>query len=296
MTRRPDRLTIAAMAAPFIVGFDGSATAAAALRLTMRLAAGAGAHVVVAHAFAPGHDIADARALSDELLAQVQEPGVRLRSIAVHSAAEGLRDVARHEGAALLAIGRTHHGPVGRAFADSVPDQLLSYAPCPVLVVPPGPRGPTGVIGVAFDGGDESRAALGVARDIARFMGARIVLLGVAGRPSFLGTGAVAASRLTLDNELADAYELMRIAVEEAGHGSAECRPLHGPVAPTLVDACRTGIDLVVAGSRGYGTIAAVVAGSVSRHLAHRAPCPVLVVPRGAHGLRAAAPPTVSAA
>src|SRR4051794_36902158 len=102
------------MPASFVAGFDGSAAAGAAVRLTARLAAGAGAQVLAAHAFAPGHDIADARVVSDELLARVREPGMRVRSVAAHSAAEGLRDVARYEDAALLAVGRTHRGPVGR--------------------------------------------------------------------------------------------------------------------------------------------------------------------------------------
>jgi nucleotide-binding universal stress UspA family protein len=282
--------------APFIAGFDGSASAAAAVSLTARLAAGAGASVVVVHAFAEGHDIAEARAVSGALLAQAQEPGMRLRSIAAHSAAEGLRDVARHEGAALLAVGRTHHGPVGRALADSVPDRLLSHAPCPLLVVPPGRRALIGVIGVAFDGGDESVAAIAAARDIALFMGARIVLIGVAEPPSFLGTGEVRASRHTLQDEARDAYERMRQAVAEVGHGSAECRVLRGPVGPTLAHECGNGIDLLVAGSRGYGPLSAVVAGSVSRHLAHHAQCPVLVIPRGSAELCAAGRPTVSAA
>lgn len=40
------------------------------------------------------------------------------------------------------------------------------------------------------------------------------------------------------------------------------------------------GADLLVAGSRGYGPVLRVLLGSVSTHLAHHAPCPVLVVPR----------------
>ncbi len=35
-----------------------------------------------------------------------------------------------------------------------------------------------------------------------------------------------------------------------------------------------------VAGSRGYGPVARVLLGSVSTQLIHKAPCPVLVVPR----------------
>jgi len=260
-----------AVAGPFIAGFDGSATAAAAVRLAARLAAGAGAQVVAAHVFAAGHDGAGARAASEALLAQVREPGMRQRSIAAHSAAEGLRDVARHEGAALLAVGRTHDGPVGRGLADSVPDQLLGHAPCAVLVAMPGISHAIGVIGVAFDGGDQSRAALDAARDIALTMGARIVLLGVA-------------------------ESSWRADVDDAGYGPAEWRVLRGPVAPALAHACGDGIDLLVAGSRGYGPMGTVIAGSVSRHLAHHAPCSVIVVPRGSAGLRAAGRPTVSAA
>jgi nucleotide-binding universal stress UspA family protein len=259
------------MDAPFIAGFDGSPAASAAVRVTMQLATSAGAPVVVAHAFAPGHDIADARAASDELLAQVQEPGVRTRSIAAHSAADGLRDAADFERAALLAVGRTHHGAVGRAF-DSVPGQLLHHAPCPLLVVPADAGIDFGVVGVAFDGGAESRAALAVAHDVARALDARIVLLGAGEAPSSVGT------------------------VEDTGDGSFEHRTLHGPVGPALAHACDDGIDLLVTGSRGRGPLATVVAGSVSRHLAHHARCPVLVVPRGVTGLHGAGRRTVSVA
>ena len=255
------------MEAPFIAGFDGSPAAETAVRMTMRLASGTGAPVVVAHAFAPGHDIAEARAASDELLAGIDEPSARTRSIAAHFAAEGLRDVASYEGAALLAVGRTHHGALGRALTDSVPGQLIHHSPCPVLVVPADGRTALGVIGVAFDGSQESREALGVARDIASSVGARIVLLTVGTAP--------------------------------AGHDGAtdvEQRTFDGPAGPALVEACADGIDMLVAGSRARGPIATVVAGSVSRHLAHHAPCPVLVVPRGVDGLRGTGPHTVSAA
>ena len=46
--------------------------------------------------------------------------------------------------------------------------------------------------------------------------------------------------------------------------------------------------DLLVCGSRGYGALRSVLAGGVSRGLAHTARCPLLVVPR-AHVAPAAA-------
>lgn len=244
------------MEAPFVAGYDGSATAASAVRLTARLATAVDAPVVVAHAFLAGRDVVAARAEADALLAQVGEPGTRLRSIAAHSAAEGLRDVARYEGAGLLAVGRTHHGPVGRALADSVPEQLLRHAPCPVLIVPRDHRRATALIGVAFDARDASLAALAVAQRFARDLGARVVLLGVASSP-------------------------LGLPFDPLAYSDFECRTLHGPPGNALAAECADGIDLLVAGSRGYGPLHAVVAGSVSRHLAHHAPCPVLIVPRG---------------
>jgi nucleotide-binding universal stress UspA family protein len=49
------------------------------------------------------------------------------------------------------------------------------------------------------------------------------------------------------------------------------------------VDAAKDDVvDLIVTGSRGYGPMRSVLAGSTSRYLADHAPCPVLVVPRGA--------------
>jgi nucleotide-binding universal stress UspA family protein len=258
------------MDAPYVAGFDGSETALEAVRLTARLAIAAGTHTVVAHAFRPGHDIAAARAESDAMLRDFSVPGVRPRSIAAHSAAEGLRDVARHERAALLAVGRTHHGPVGRALADSVPDQLLHTAPCPLLVVPPGRHGLINVIGVAFDAREASLSAAGVAHDLARDLGARVVLLGVTTSPFGLPFDPLAYS-------------------------DVECRTLRGLPGPALAAECADGIDLLVTGSRGYGPMHMVIAGSVSRHVAHHAPCPVLVVPRAAHD-RLHARPTVGAA
>jgi nucleotide-binding universal stress UspA family protein len=57
-----------------------------------------------------------------------------------------------------------------------------------------------------------------------------------------------------------------------------------GSPANALVRECEDGVDLVVLGSRGYGPLARVLLGSVSRHVAQHAPCPVWVAPRPERG------------
>jgi nucleotide-binding universal stress UspA family protein len=56
-------------------------------------------------------------------------------------------------------------------------------------------------------------------------------------------------------------------------------------------------IDLLVCGSRGYGSLRAVLLGAVSRRIVSEASCPVAVIPRG-RGARLEsliAPPAVPA-
>jgi nucleotide-binding universal stress UspA family protein len=59
---------------------------------------------------------------------------------------------------------------------------------------------------------------------------------------------------------------------------------VNGHPAQALIDAA-DGADLLVVGSRGHGSFAEALIGSVSQHCVHHAPCPVLIV-RG-EGLRA---------
>jgi nucleotide-binding universal stress UspA family protein len=57
-----------------------------------------------------------------------------------------------------------------------------------------------------------------------------------------------------------------------------------GGAAHTIADVAReAGADLIVVGTRGYGTLAGALLGSVTRRLLRVAPCPVLAVPTGKH-------------
>ena len=59
---------------------------------------------------------------------------------------------------------------------------------------------------------------------------------------------------------------------------AAELRVVEGPPAEALIETAeREGAELLVIGSRGRGGLRSAVLGSVSRELASRAPCPVVI-------------------
>jgi nucleotide-binding universal stress UspA family protein len=256
------------MSLTYLVGYANGDASDAAVRFAIRLATPAHAEVIAAHVLVeqlgPRH-WADAHARAEELLSELGA-GVTQRRVVEGPTAHGLHDLAIEVEAALLIVGATHRGSFGRMVPGSVGERLIHAAPCPLAIVPanaedPG-SDPLATVGVAFDGREPSRTALGLACEVAQQQGARLVLMAVEEWPSDLDV-------------LAGATELIPPGL------SVEHRLLTGPAGPALVAGCADGIDLLVVGSRGYGPLHTVLAGGVARHLVDHAPCPVLVVPRG---------------
>lgn len=54
------------------------------------------------------------------------------------------------------------------------------------------------------------------------------------------------------------------------------CEVVHGDARDSL---CREPSDLLVVGARGHGVLAGILLGSVSAHLAHHCPVPLVIVP-----------------
>lgn len=166
-------------------------------------------------------------------------------------------------GAALLVVGADTAGAFAEAISGSVPGELLTTAPCP-LVVMPGQGGMTyeaGPIVVAFDGPDTSRAALAYAFAAAVRSGKSLTVLHCGPAGSDATTGADLA--LVGFREL---YPDVQVTVEVS----------HAPPKETLAAAVRTASVLVL-GSRGRGALASGQFGSVTRDLIRRSPCPVVV-------------------
>jgi nucleotide-binding universal stress UspA family protein len=279
----------------YIAAYDGTDASRAAVRFAVDLARDERAQVIAAHVYpeiAPMYgrggiraaDIAlqeDAQIAGQAILDALDVEGISRRMLVCGSPARALHELALAEDASLLSVGVTHHGHLGRLVPGSVGAKLLRGASCPVAAVPAGERTPIATIGVAYDGGGESRHALVTAERLARTLGARLVLIGAHESPVYAGPAMATAWDLEPAAREAFETDLRDAAVRIAGL-DVETRIVTGPAGPTIADAARDWIDLLVTGSRSYGPRRAVLLGSVARHLVDHAHCPVLVVPRAA--------------
>jgi len=280
----------------YIVGFDGSPHALAALEFTRELARRTGARVVAAHVYpnlaglyatpyvtaapyagaaAGSNFAADAERLLEDIAGDV-EP----RAWAGTSVPRELHGFARDEQAALLAVGATHHSPGGRLLLGSVAERVVHGSPCPVLVVPQRDAGRTiQTIAVAYDGRTESRRALRAAESLATRLGASLRLVSAA--DVSLTRNFVLETAEELDEIRGSLLERAAVMLRRRGLDVGTWL-VRGPAGPGVVQACDNGVDLLVAGSRDYGPVRSVMLGGASRYIVDHAPCPVLVVPRSA--------------
>ena len=293
------------MSAPdrtILVGMDASDTAGDALALARVLEQPLGARTsaVYVHPYGAAEDVLGdekyhevTRELADSVHSHMRELGVpveerELRLVGDRSPARGLQRTAEADGASLIAIGPSRRSRVGRVFPGGTGERLLAGAPCPVAVATRGFSGqaaPFGTIGCAFDGSEESHAALAWAGALASAARSGVHVLAVhepLGGAGVAEVGGVpfvsinAALRRDLERQLAEAErELRQHRIEVEG------KLLDGDAARVLEEESG-GLDLLVTGSRGYGPKRAVLVGSVSGELLRTAECPVVVVPRGA--------------
>jgi nucleotide-binding universal stress UspA family protein len=207
--------------------------------------------------------------------------------LASSSPARALHELSTAQSTALVVVGSTTRGAIRRVLPGTIAHELLSGAACPVAIAPHGyeeqDTRPLSTVGVAFDGSDEAHQALAGARRLALRAGATLHIITVV-EPLAFGAApvstlepAASASRL-LEDELR--------AVHDAAVGESrdlvetESVIARGEPAAVLLDQSRE-LDVLLAGSRGYGPLGAVLLGSTTRELMHGAACPVIIVPRG---------------
>jgi nucleotide-binding universal stress UspA family protein len=131
----------------------------------------------------------------------------------------------------------------------------------------------SGVVAVAFDGSEGARRALQWAAEEARLRRSR---LRVVRAWSYMDQPGERFDPRYCDD---DARREIDEAVAALGDIGAELEVEPVTVNARGVLAGAGDADLLVVGSRGHGGVAGLLLGSVSRHVAHHARCPVVIVP-----------------
>lgn len=132
----------------------------------------------------------------------------------------------------------------------------------------------------ATDGSENADEALPFARALAESGHGR--LIAVHGREIFVGGRATGFPVLADEDELETKID-QQVAELRAAGVDATFQPISGMsthAAQMLADVARdVDADVIVVGTRGHGPLAGAVIGSVTQHLLHVSPCPVLAVP-----------------
>jgi nucleotide-binding universal stress UspA family protein len=202
---------------------------------------------------------------------------------------EEIPRLAEEWNADLVVVGARGLGAVKGWLLGSVSTTVVHHAPCPVLVVKGRPGGLRKAV-IAVDGSPDSLLA-------ARFFGAlpldpalviRLVAVAEPPRipvadpelfsvsiPAALGELSV-GSHARLEGVLRNLESELRSKV-----ASIDQSCLLGTASEEIINAAsEPGVDLVVVGARGHGTVMRLMLGSVSERVLHQAPCSVLVVKR----------------
>jgi nucleotide-binding universal stress UspA family protein len=133
-----------------------------------------------------------------------------------------------------------------------------------------------------IDGSDAAGRALAHADGLRALTGGRLSVVHVVATPAFLvslaaGLGGAAVHDPTVEREAAE----MWLDEQVRGREGAEAVLLEGHPASTACEwAAAEGVDLMVAASH-RGMVERALLGSFAGHVAHNAPCPVLLVPPG---------------
>jgi len=283
-----------------VVAVDPTKEPMGPLRLGRQLARALRAPVVLVtvlphHPLIQGPEDDRRRAARAEALERLWEIGRSLEDVHVHDAlaitgtspARSLQHVSEGADAAVIVVGSTTRGPLRRIVPGSVAERLVSGGACPVAVAPHGYADDEAeeltVVGVAFDGSEESQRALKAGVGLARNAAARLRVITVNERLAF-GAVPVSADRpedsvnRVIERGLRGAHD----AAVAAHSGELTVAGVFrtGNPAQVLAEESRE-VGLLVAGSRGYGPVGAVLLGATTHGLLRSASCPLLITPRG---------------
>jgi nucleotide-binding universal stress UspA family protein len=269
-----------------VVGVDGSATSERALRWAVEQARSTGQalHAVVAWDFPTPYEtpvLPDvdwrgeaADALRKTLENTVGDPDAAgvVQHVSRGHTVRVLLDAAA--GADLLVVGCRGHGGFTGMLLGSVSQHLIAHAPCPVVVVHE-QGAASGRIVVGVDGSPQSEHALRWAADQARTTGRRLHAVLAWQLPFGYGVTARAEPDPAAHGEHLLSTTVSH-ALGEQDAAATEREVVQDAPAAALLRAAENA-DLLVVGCRGRGGFAGMLLGSVSRHVAAHASCPVVI-------------------
>jgi len=135
----------------------------------------------------------------------------------------------------------------------------------------------------ATDGSANADRALPVVKELGETKGTKLVVA----HCRELMTGRAAGLPVHADeDELVQKIRKQAAELESVGFNvRVEVVTTSGTNAPRIIaDLARSdGADLIVVGTRGHSPLVGTLLGSVTQHLLHIAPCPILAVPAGEH-------------
>ncbi|MGZ4220654.1 MAG: universal stress protein [Solirubrobacteraceae bacterium] len=206
-----------------------------------------------------------------------------------HSVARALHRVVQDEHRDLLVVGSSRHAAPGHVRIGKRTRQLLCNFECALAVAPRGlhDRGDFAFkrIGVGYDGGPESRAALAWAGAVALGSGAELCVRGVVdSRMPTVGWGQVWIGHMMRDwmgvvNEEKNSLRSQAEAVAGQAGLCVDVDVVSGRPADAML-ALSGEVDLMVIGSRRWGPGKRLLLGSTGEALMHDAACAVVAVPR----------------
>ena len=291
---RPGIARIAAGVDGFPEGRD-----AAALGKLLAGATGAELMLVAVHeaSLLPTPPTLDYRSLrrdAQRTLREVRDslaPGARTVTATDESVPRALHRVIQRHHRDLLVVGSSRVGPEGRVRIGKRTRQLLGHFECALAVAPRGmhanpPSAGLRRIGLGFDGGPESEAALALAASIAIGAGAELYVQAVVDdrlpTRSWSDVSEVVSYEWdeVVQGGIDDIRERATAEAERTG-ARFHVDVARGRPAEALL-ALSERVDLMVIGSRRWGPAARLLLGATGEALMHDAACAVLAVPRQA--------------
>ncbi len=194
-------------------------------------------------------------------------------------AVEQIVQAGEETGCQLLVMGTQGRSGFDRLFLGSVAEAVIRRAPSPILTVRPGVHAipkPLETIVCATDFSPHAKAAVQVARELARSHGARLVLTHVVEASVVPSSAFVRAEFESADAALDGVRRRiegndLKFAVEpQLRNGD--------PASEILAAATSTSSDMIVMGTHGRSGLDRFLMGSVAETVMRQATCPVLTI------------------